>query len=205
MLKLLWFILNFWLELCAAKYRLHVWWAGPLNLADISVADFILFCSAGNRIFVYFVTDSCVDFKESVELMRHRGLLGCGCVRLLNASAPVTGSDNLAAADTAHAAARASALCTISTTGVYVMPKKVAATKWLPWKQVAWKISVGWILGEKWMKSNSLVSILIIRAKRWEIRLNICSKEVLALDHQAQQAAVWRKKRKPRRKGKTSN
>ena len=105
MLKLLWFILNFWLELCAAKYRLHVWWAGPLNLADISVADFILFCSAGNRIFVYFVTDSCVDFKESVELMRHRGLLGCGCVRLLNASAPVTGSDNLAAADTAHAAA----------------------------------------------------------------------------------------------------
>ena len=106
MLKLLWFILNFWLELCAAKYRLHVWWAGPLNLADISVADFILFCSAGNRIFVYFVTDSCVDFKESVELMRHRGLLGCGCVRLLNASAPVTGSDNLAAADTAHAAAR---------------------------------------------------------------------------------------------------
>ena len=56
-----------------------------LNLADISVADFILFCLAGSRVFVYFVTDSCVDIKESVELMRHQGLLDCGSVRILNA------------------------------------------------------------------------------------------------------------------------
>ena len=37
--------------------------------------------------------------------MRHQGLLDCGCVRLLSATAPVTGSTHLVAPDTAHAAA----------------------------------------------------------------------------------------------------